>query len=270
MSTDAVPAPSWSGLVWSALPLLAVLIILGARRLGQVGPLLVAAARMVGQLLLLGLVLEYVFTARHPWIVGAVALVMLSASAHAVGGRTARPGWALRFEAFAAMGLGAGLALAVATRLALGVDPWYAPPVVVPLMGMILGNSVNGLALAADRYDAELRQNADLIERRLALGASARAAARPALHAAVRAGLTPTINGMMVAGIVAVPGMMTGQLLAGAEPGTALRYQILIYLSLGGSVGLGVLALLALRARHAFTADHQLRPDFLRGPGRAE
>jgi len=124
---------------------------------------------------------------------------------------------------------------------------------------MLLGNSVNGVALAAERLDSELRQNRDLVEKRLALGATSRQAAHEALQAAMRAALTPTINGMMIAGIVAIPGMMTGQLLQGADPTIALRYQILIYLGISGTVCLSSLLLLSLRLRHYFTPHDQLR-----------
>lgn len=253
------PAPSWIGLAWASLPVMAVVGMLAAQRLGQSRSMIVGLARMIGQLLLLGMVLEAAFTIDHPWVVGVSAVVMLSASAQAVGARLSRPSASLRVEATAAMALGAGLAVALSTRLALGVSPWYEPSVVIPLTGMILGNSINGVALAAERFDAELRSNSDLIERRLALGATGRQASAPAFRAAVAAGLTPTINGMMVAGLVAIPGMMTGQLLAGAAPSTAFRYQILIYLAVGGSVGLAVLSLLDLRSRRTFSPDHQLR-----------
>ncbi|RUL88334.1 ABC transporter permease [Tautonia sociabilis] len=259
MTEPPVPIPSWAGLAWAAIPVVLLAAVLRSRRLGQARPLLVGSARMAGQLLLLGMVLKAAFAVDHPWVVGAAGLVMLSASAQAVGARQSRPSWSLRLEAAAAMTVGAGLAVVVSTRLALGVAPWYDPPVVIPLLGMILGNSVNGVALAAERLESELRSGADLIERRLSLGASARQAALPALRAAVAAGLTPTINGMMVAGIVSIPGMMTGQLLAGAEPTAAFRYQILIYLAISGSVGLAILVLLSLRTRRAFTPDHQLR-----------
>ena len=270
MTNATAPMPSWDGLLWTALPVLGVLAVLAIRRLGQVRALSVAAVRMTVQLLLLGVVLEYVFATDSPWVVVGIGLLMLGASAQAVGARQSRTGWLVRAEAFAAMLVGVTLALAISTRLALGVEPWYEPSVIVPLTGMILGNSVNGLGLAADRFDAELRQTADLVERRLALGASSTEAMRPALRAAVRAAFTPILTSLTVAGIVAVPGMATGQILAGAEPTTALRYQIMIYLAITTATGTGVLGLLALRARHAFTGDHQLRPDFLRPADRPQ
>ena len=184
---------------------------------------------------------------------------MLTASAHAIGARQGRSAWVLRLQAFGAMTLGATASMAVGIFLALGVRPWYDATTVIPLLGMILGNSVNGVALAAERLDAELRAGGDLIELRLALGATSRQAAHDALRASARAGLAPTIHSMTIAGIVAIPGMMTGQLLAGADVGAALRYQILIYFLMAGTIGISVLALLSLRLARYFTPAHQLR-----------
>src|SRR5690606_8868152 len=134
------------------------------------------------------------------------------------------------------------------------------------LLGMVLGNSVNAVALAVERLESELRADQDRVELRLALGATARRAAHPALRAAIGAGLTPVINGMMIAGIVAIPGMTTGQILAGADVGVALRYQVLIYFGIAGTVGLSTLMLLAIRLRRYFTPHDQLRRDRLGEP----
>ncbi len=253
--------PSWAGLAWAALPLLGVLALLVGLRLGQAGALAVSAARLVVQLVVLGAVLGWVFGSDSPWVVGLVALGMLAASGQAVGARwpRGRSAWALRWQAFGVLAVGAGLVLAVGMRLSLGLRPWYEPSTVIPMLGMILGNSVNGVALAADRLDAELRTNRDLVELRLALGATAGQAAREPLRAAVGAGLLPTIQNMALAGVVSIPGMMTGQILAGAPVDGALRYQILIYLLIAGTVGISTLLLLAIRLRRYFTRDHQLR-----------
>lgn len=256
--------PGWEGLAWMGLMLGLALLTLAATGLGQVTPMVVGAARMIGQLLLMGLVLRWVFAQRTGWVMAAAALAMLTASAHAMGGRQSGAlGW-LRGQAFLAMALSALAVLAVALSLGLGgVSVWKRPEVVVPLLGMILGNSVNGLSLAAERLESELRANRDLVELRLALGATTAQAARPALQAAVRAALTPTIHSMSIAGIVAIPGMMTGQLLAGASVELALRYQMLIYLAIATTVTLGTLILLRLRLGHYFNAAMQLRLDRL-------
>ena len=252
-------SPTWTGLLYSSAPVLIAMAILSIRRLGQVRPLLVALTRLVIQLVLLGFVLDWLFTTKSPAIVGAIALVMLLASAHTVSARLKGGGWPLRLQAFASMGIGMLLVMAVSLRWGLHVDPWYEPRVVIPLLGMILGNSVTGVALAAERLESDLRAERDRVELRLALGATSRQAALPALRAAVRAALTPPINNMMIAGIVAIPGMTTGQLLAGAPVQDAIRYQILVYLGITGTVSLSTLVLLAVRLRTYFTPWAQLR-----------
>jgi len=256
---NVVPIPTWIGLLWASVPIVASMILLAALQLGQVRPVLVSIVRMVLQLMLLGVVLEWVFRARTPAIVGAIALVMLLVSSHTVASRLKGGGWALRFEAFVVMAAGLTIVLAVSLRVSLRVEPWYEPRVVVPLLGMILGNSVTSVALAAERLESDLRADRDRVELRLSLGASTWGAAAPSLRSAVRAALTPVVNNMMIAGIVAIPGMTTGQLLVGAAVSDAIRYQILIYLGISGTVAISTLALLGIRLRHYFTPNAQLR-----------
>ena len=257
--------PDWIGLIWAGLPLAACVAVLAWQRLGQVRPIAIATARLVVQMMLLAFVLRGIAAANHPLVVVAIALVMLGTAAHAVGARQKRRPWEVRIEAFGAMAVGATLVMAVSIRLSLKIEPWYDPLTVIPMLGMILGNSVTAVALAAERFESDLRADRDLVELRLSLGATARQAATPALRSSVSAGLSPVINNMMIAGIVAIPGMTTGQLLAGADVGEAIRYQILIYLGIGATVAISVLILLAIRLRRYFTPAHQLRREALDG-----
>jgi putative ABC transport system permease protein len=254
-------APDWIGLAWAGLPLALSMILLAWRRLGQVKPIAIAVVRLVVQLWMLGIVLKAIFAANNPWIVLLTAGVMLAVAAHTVGSRQSKSRWVVRLEALIAMGVGVAVMMAINVRLALHLEPWYSPSTFIPLLGMILGNSVTGVSLAAERLASDLKTDRDLVEQRLALGATSRQAAMPALRAAVRASLTPVINNMMIAGIVAIPGMTTGQLLAGADVLEALRYQILVYLGITATAALSTLILLGLRLRRVFTAAHQLRID---------
>ena len=258
-------APDWVGLAWAGLPLVVGSALLAWRGLGQVRSIAVATTRLVVQMMLLAVVLRAIIAAGRPTVVLAVALAMLAAASHAVAARQGGGRWTLRIEAFGAMLVGSAVVMAVSVRLALRVEPWYDAQTVIPMLGMILGNTVSAVALAADRFRSDLRSDRDLVEARLALGATARQAATPALRAAVSAGLTPILNNMALAGIVAIPGMTTGQLLAGADVGGAIRYQILLYLAIAAAIIFSVLILLALRLRRHFTADHQLRLETLEG-----
>ena len=261
----SIVSPSWLGLLYAAMPIMLAMVLLAIRGLGQVFPLMIALVRLVVQLILLGYVLQWLFSTDQPAIVGMIALVMLLVSAYTVGDRLPRSGWSLRIESFVSLLIVTSLVMAVALRLGLRNEPWYAPRVVIPLLGMVLGNSVSSVALAAERFESELRADRDLVELRLALGATSRQAALPALRAAVRAALTPPINNMSIAGIVSIPGMTTGQLLAGANVSDAIRYQILVYLAMTATITLSTLILLGFRLRRYFTVDAQLRGEMLDG-----
>ena len=181
------PDPSYLGIAYAALPLLGCTLILAVRRLGQVRPMLIAMARLCAQLALLATLLRWVFAHQGPGIVLAVGLGMLIVSAHTVAGRLDGPRWALRGEAFLSMAVSLVLVMGVALKLGLRLEPWYQAQTVIPLLGMVLGNSVSGVSLAIERFLGEVRADRDRIELRLALGATSRQAAMPALRAAVRA-----------------------------------------------------------------------------------
>ena len=145
------------------------------------------------------------------------------------------------------------LALAAIVR----VRPWYTPQYAIPLLGMILGNTLNGVSLGLDRLGSELAVRRDQVEAILALGATRWEAARPLLQQAVKTGLIPTINAMMVVGIVSLPGMMTGQILAGASPVEAVKYQIVIMFLIASATALGTVAVVLLSYRRLFNENHQ-------------
>lgn len=267
----APAAPNDLGLLIAAAPIVVCAIILAVRGLGQTRAIAIAIARLVIQITALGYVLSWVFDHSSPLTALAAAAVMLGFSASTAAARGSRHGGAagLRLESLFALALAVTITMSVAIRLALRVEPWYSTRTLVPILGMVLGNSVHGVALAAERFTAELYGDRDRVELRLALGATAREAALPALRAAVSAGLTPTINSMMIAGVVSVPGMATGQILAGGDLAGALRYQILVYFLIIASVAIAVLVILRIRLGRCFTRAHQLRPDFGRRAGSA-
>jgi putative ABC transport system permease protein len=124
---------------------------------------------------------------------------------------------------------------------------------------MILGNTLNGLSLGLDRLGTELATRRDHVEALLALGATRWEAAREPIRAAVRTGMIPIINAMMVVGIVSLPGMMTGQLLAGVSPIQAVRYQIVILFLIASGTALGTVSVILLSYRRLFNEQHQFR-----------
>lgn len=232
----------------------AISVLLG---LGLGRRLLVAAAATVVQLILIGLVLQWVFRLNRWYAVVAIMLVMTLAAADAGVRRTHlryRGVWLSSVVSiWASSWLMAGFALFVLLR----VHPWYSPHYAIPLLGMILGNGLNGISLGLDRLGSELTARRAQVEAMLTLGATRWEAARGPIREAVRTGMIPTINAMMVVGIVSLPGMMTGQLLAGVAPVEAVKYQIVIMFLISSGTALGTVGVVLLSYRRLFSADHQ-------------
>lgn len=227
-------------------------------RIGQEKPLIIAALRMLVQLLAVGVILVWLFSLAHPAAVFLILFVMLIFAVITIAGRIPRkmPG----FYPIVGLSLlfGCGSAFALFVWGIIGVTPWYDPRYLIPLAGMIIGNSMTGATLAAERLDSELRGRRLEIETALSLGASAREASLPAIRAAFGAALTPPINAMASMGIVFLPGMMTGQILSGTEPLVAVCYQIAIMCMITGAVALTALSILVFGVRAYFTPAQQL------------
>jgi len=239
-----------------------------ALKLGLERRLLVASLRSVLQLLLLGYLLRYIFALDSAWAVGALALLMVSVAAHAALGRVSRRYRGLVTAAFLSLVLSSILTTLVVTRVVIGVEPWFRPQYFVPILGMILGNSMNGISLCLDDLLERLAERRDEVEMRLVHGATSWEAARDALAGAVRRGMIPILNAMTIVGLVSLPGMMTGQILAGADPLVAVKYQILVMFMLAAATALGSMLAALMVYRSLFTARQQLRHEAIERPRR--
>jgi putative ABC transport system permease protein len=133
---------------------------------------------------------------------------------------------------------------------------------------MILGSAMTSAALAGDRLQGDLLVRADEVEARLALGFSGSEATQPMARAALRAAMIPTVNGMMTVGLVQLPGMMTGQILAGSSPLLAIKYQLVVVFMQAAATGLASLLFVRLAVRRYLTPAHQLRRYLLQQPRR--
>jgi putative ABC transport system permease protein len=198
---------------------------------------LYANARMLLQLLLVGFFLTYIFETTQPMVIVALVVVMIGVSA-----------WiALRsFEVreaktylivLTSIGVPGLIILMIVTQFVLEMPRWFEPSLVVPIAGMIFANSMNTVSLAAERFESEFKRGENYINaRRTALDAS----------------LIPQINSLFAVGLVALPGMMTGQILSGVDPNIAVRYQIMVMCMVFGSAGISSALFLRLA-----------KPDFL-------
>ncbi len=239
-----------------------VLLAIGLARLqriGQEGEMLWASVRMVLQLLAVGYLLHVVFTINSPLPVVLILLVMVGFSLQVMGSRVRHKMPRFYRVVGSSIVVGCGGVTFLFCSLVVGYAPWYDPRYLIPLAGMIIGNSMNGASLAAERLAAEVRERREEIETAICLGATARQASETAVRNAFRAALIPTMNTMAAMGIVSLPGMMTGQILSGTAPAIAVRYQIAIMCAITGAVAITAFLILLQGYRHYFTAAHQLK-----------
>ncbi len=232
--------------------------------------LLLSALRTTVQLSLIGFVLKTLFENAELWWVALLATVMLLSAGREVMARQER-----RFIGWWGYGVGtlsmfiSSFAVTVLTlSLLIQPQPWYLPQYAIPLLGMLLGNTMNGIALGLDRLTTAAWQQRQLIEGRLMLGFSAARAIEDIRRESMRVGLVPIVNAMAAAGVISLPGMMTGQILAGAPPMEAVKYQILIMFLIASGTGFGTFGAVWLASRRLFDDRERLRLD--RVSGRSE
>ena len=219
------------------VPVFAFLVWLGYDR-RPLRPTLLGLARMTIQLLAVGYVLVFLFETTRPWLTLSVLTVM-GVVASTIAIRTSQ---SFEWERLATV----GFCLLVTTLATLGIVlvfvldvwPWQEPRTVIPLAGMTLSSAMNAISLAIERFDAAISDSGD-----------AQVAANKALDTA----LIPMTNSLMAVGVVSIPGMMTGQVLAGVPPLIAARYQIMIMCLLFASAGLATKLFLTIQQRRATT-----------------
>jgi putative ABC transport system permease protein len=228
-----------------------------ALRLHLENRLFLAATRTVVQLLLVGLVLQWVFNLERWYLVVALMMVMVLVAGAAAVRRTDRRYPGIWLDSLLAMWLSSWAVTGVALLAVVRVEPWFTPQYAIPLLGMILGNTLNGISLGLDRLGEELTARGTQVESLLTLGATRWEAAREPVRQAVRTGMIPILNSMMVVGIVSLPGMMTGQLLSGVSPVEAVKYQVVILFLIASGTALGTVSVVLLGYRRLFNARHQ-------------
>lgn len=227
--------------------------------------LLFSAIRMIVQLLLVGFVLTTLFSLISPFWTGLAALLMILFAGREIMARQER-----QLKGIWAYGLGTSCMLVAATIITVFAlttqvrpDPWYHPRYGLPLLGMILGNTMTGISLGLHALTTGVLRDREGIEAQLSLGATRNEALLPVTRLAMRNALMPIVNAMAATGLVALPGMMTGQILSGVEPVEAVKYQILIMFLIAGGTGLGSFAAVMGSAYRLTDRRHRLRIDRL-------
>jgi putative ABC transport system permease protein len=219
-------------LVWG-LGMIAIAIGISSwQRLGLEIPLAHATLRTVVQLLGVGYILAIIFELKNAIAVLGVLMVMLTIATITARNRIGKKIPQLLLVVFGSIFFSTALTLSYTNLLIIQPETWYEPQYLIPLAGIVLGNSMNGAAIAGERLVSSISSSRLEIETHLSLGATPQQAVTAYRNDAVRAGLIPTLNQMMVVGVVTLPGMITGQLLSGIKPLEAASYQILIMLML--------------------------------------
>lgn len=243
-----------------ALSMLVIGVCFWVTRLGLVRSMAVSAIRMCAQLLLLGLILELLFEGRVWWWTVLFLLVMIIVATRESTQRLRRrlQGIANLVVPFVSLLAAALPYTALLVLVVFRPQPWHEPSILLPVFGMILGNVMNTVSLALNQFFQNLQSGRHIIEQRLALGHEIAEITRGLRVDAARTAMLPILNAMAVTGIVSLPGMMTGQILAGESPEQAVRYQILIWFGIAS--GAGAACLIALHMSLRAVTDSRGRP----------
>jgi putative ABC transport system permease protein len=253
---NEVPVPAWWGVALAGSLIVVTGVVVLRQRLGLARDVLEAAVRAVVQLVAVGFVLRVLF--EHAGIPGSLGWVggMVLLAGRTAGRRAAGLPGAVRA---ATIGIGAGTAATVGLLVGARVLS-SEPRVVVPIGGMVVSAAMQGTTIALSRIRDEAAGSRLLVEARLALGLDARAAFAPHRRAALRASIAPGLDQTKVVGLIALPGTMTGLIIAGVSPLTAIRYQIVVQYAWLGAVTISGLVAARLAGGWLFDDAHRLRP----------
>ena len=234
---------SYLDLLLTACLILALALASYLLKVGNTRQLLVAAIRNFIQLLIIGHILQFIFNANSLSQVMLISSIMLLVAGWEINARqkyrlTQRAGLKI---ATLSLFISSFLVTWFALQIIISPQPWYSPQYAIPLLGMLLGNTMNGISLGMDNLNQSIYQQRFIIEQRLMLGESSQQAISEIKSNSIRTGMIPIINSMAIAGIVSMPGMMTGQILSGTEPLIAVRYQILLFYLISAGTGFGIM-----------------------------
>ncbi|TCP23412.1 putative ABC transport system permease protein [Scopulibacillus darangshiensis] len=236
-----------------------LLIIVRWRRIPREKEILISSIRMTLQLILVGFILTYVFKHANPYYTVIIFLIMETFAIYNTFQRVKKAINPQLKKAIAiSMAAGTFVTLIYFNFVVLHFSPWYNPRYFIPIGGMIIGNSMTGITLGVSALIEGMKSKKDLVESALMLGAAPYQATKDIVNHAFDSAVLPTINSMVGMGIVFLPGMMTGVILSGASPFSAIKYQIAIMLGISGSVSLTVILFLYLGYKAFFNKRSQL------------
>ena len=241
------------------LLVIAVMGIIKLRGVSREKELLVASIRMTFQLMLTGYVLVYLFESMNPFYTILVIFIMEVFAIYNIYQR-AKMNLSKKIKEIIALSMAIGTLSSIVYFLLIvvNVSPWYDPRYFIPISGMLIGNSMTGITLGVTRLVDGMRSKKHFVETALMLGATPKKASKSIVDDAFDSAILPTINSMVGIGIIFLPGMMTGQILSGTSPITAIKYQMAIMLGILGSVAFTTILFVQLGYRTFFNDQDQL------------
>ncbi|HIG65545.1 MAG TPA: ABC transporter permease [Methyloprofundus sp.] len=250
---------SWLHLSYLYLLLLVPVVLLYYLHIPLASRMFKAVARMTVQLMLVGVYFKYLFHLNNPVVNLAWAFIMIVSATYSVLQNAQLNLRYLLFPTLFSIFISSSLVMCTLMLFVVQPTPIYDARYLIPLLGMLLGNSLYGNVIALERFynqAEELSQNSLYY---LSLGANLNEAVFPWMQQSIKAALGPFILGMTTLGIVSLPGVMTGQILAGADPLVVVKYQICIFLGVFINLTLSTLLTLWLGLKYSFNEFGLLR-----------
>lgn len=240
------------------LLLLIILAIMKKSKINQTKLLLVASFRMTIQLILAGLILTYMFDNPHPIFVIIYLIAMVTFSVHRVLSKNKGINKKFKLSIALSLAFSGVFVLGYFVMVVVG-ESFFNPQYTIPLAGMIIGNSMTGVTLGMKTFSEDLKNQRNKIEALLNLGVTPKKILLPFVNNALETALLPTMNNMLGMGIISLPGMMTGQILSGTPPTTAIMYQIAIMIAICTAVCLTVFSSLTLGYKTLYNTRNQIK-----------
>lgn len=239
---------------------LIVLAIVRVRGIKREKEIVISSIRMTLQLILVGYALVYIFDHPNAFVtIGIIALIEAFAVFTIFRKFKGKLSKELKQVIAVSLSVGTLSCLVYFLLVVVRISPWYEPQYFIPIAGMIVGNSMTGISLGVRSLLDGVTSQRALVEEALILGATPYDATKGIINSTFDAAILPTVNSMVGMGIVFLPGMMTGQILSGTVPTTAIAYQIAIMLGILGAVALTVIVMLHFGYRTFYNKEDQLR-----------
>ncbi len=259
MGTSSIVTIDIQRLALAYVFVIIVLAIIKFKGISREKELFLATFRMTIQLIFTGYILVYIFESINPIFTILIVIIMEIFAILNIFKRVKNElSRKLKKIIAFSMILGTLTSLLFFIFVVLNLEIWYNPRYFIPIAGMLIGNSMTGISLGVTKLVDGVNQQKETIECSLMLGATPKTATKAIVDDAFDSAILPTINSMIGMGIVFLPGMMTGQILSGTVPTTAIQYQIAIMMGILGSVSITVIIFVQLAYKTFFNDDYQL------------